>query len=68
LPGEKTSITIKSYRDSETTRKEAQSLVEGYTQEGATELERTAQEEQGFSSESSVDTSNAATKNESPQN
>lgn len=46
LPGEVTRISVKTFRQRESTRKSASSVLDSFTQESADDLERSLQEEQ----------------------
>jgi hypothetical protein len=46
LPGEKTNITIRSYRNEVTTRTRSQNILDSFTQESAADIERLFEEEQ----------------------
>jgi hypothetical protein len=46
LPGEKTTISVKTFRKTQTQSKEASSILDSFTEESAQEFERSVQEEQ----------------------
>ena len=46
LPGERTTISVKTFRKSERERKEASSILDSFTEESATDFERTIENEQ----------------------
>jgi hypothetical protein len=48
LPGEKTKISIKTYKKTETDAKEASSILDSYTEETAEEFESAVQEEESL--------------------
>ncbi|MEJ1374732.1 MAG: hypothetical protein RPT94_06885 [Candidatus Sedimenticola sp. (ex Thyasira tokunagai)] len=61
LPGEKTKITIRTYRDSAETRTASENILDSFSQESADELESLVQSESGTSSSSSSSQSNTTT-------
>ncbi|XVH33181.1 hypothetical protein ACNS7O_16525 (plasmid) [Haloferacaceae archaeon DSL9] len=46
LPGERTTISVKTFRKSERERKQASSILDSFTEESATDFERTIENEQ----------------------
>jgi hypothetical protein len=54
LPGEKTTITVRTYEDRSETSTEAQNILDSFSEESAEEFEATLQEETGESQENST--------------
>jgi hypothetical protein len=54
LPGEKTTITVRTYEDRTESSTEAQNILDSFSEESAEEFENTLQEETGSSEENST--------------
>jgi hypothetical protein len=54
LPGEKTTIRMKTYKEISSVRTQSENILDSQTKESAEELERLAQEEQGSTSNSTT--------------
>lgn len=61
LPGEKTTISLKTYRETQTTRTRAENIVDSFTKESADELERSMEEENKSAQSSSQATEASVT-------
>ncbi len=58
LPGEKRTISLRTYRDSESTRTDTENILDSFSQESADEFEELIESESGFSSNVSSSQSN----------
>ncbi len=61
LPGERTKISIKTYRDSTTTQTQTENILDSFTESSADEFEERLQQEQGRESQQSSEHSFALT-------
>jgi uncharacterized protein YraI len=62
MPGEETTLSLTSYKRTETTVQQASSVLDSHSQESASEFEREIQREQGFGSSQSYSTFQAKAK------
>ena len=60
LPGEKTTISVKTYRDSSSTKTKSENLLDSFSQSSADEMEDFLEEENSSSSQSTSSSSNKA--------
>ncbi len=60
LPGEKTQITIRTYRDSETTKSQSENVLDSFSEESSDEFERLLQDE---TNNSTTDSTGSTTTN-----
>jgi hypothetical protein len=60
LPGEKTQITVKTYKETETTRSHSENAVDSFTENSAKELETQLQQESGMTTNDTSDTATSA--------
>ena len=58
LPGEERTMTLRTYRDSESTKTETENILDSFSQESADEFEELIESESGFSSNTSSSQSN----------
>ena len=60
LPGEKTTITIKTFRESTTNQSRAENILESFTEDSVQEIERSIEDESSINQSSSTSVSHSA--------